>query len=109
MCDEPGVRLRTTLRSLEKRVPKIILQRVEEYYPAVMESVVSVLRQVPLVQRIHVFACISVLKDITLPILLKCGRYKHFPVCYCCMFKVSTLLGCDTVWIGTNVKEDSSG
>jgi hypothetical protein len=30
MCDEPGVSLRTTLRSLEKRVPKILLQRVEE-------------------------------------------------------------------------------
>jgi hypothetical protein len=43
MCCEPGARLRTILHFLETRVPKIILQRVEELYPGVVESMVSVL------------------------------------------------------------------
>ena len=42
MSSEPGVSLRTILHSLETRVPKIVLQRVEELYPGVMESMVSV-------------------------------------------------------------------
>ena len=44
MSSEPGVSLRTILHSHETRVPKIVLQRVEELYPGVMESMVSVLR-----------------------------------------------------------------
>ena len=43
MCERPGVSLQTILHSKETRVPKIILQRVEELYPAVMESMVSFL------------------------------------------------------------------
>jgi hypothetical protein len=43
MCTEPGTRLQTILHSLETRVPKIILQRVEELYPGMRESMVSVL------------------------------------------------------------------
>jgi hypothetical protein len=42
MSDEHLVRLRKISHSLATRVPKIILQRVEEVYPAVKESLVSV-------------------------------------------------------------------
>ena len=43
MYERPGVSLQTILHSLETRVPKIIIQRVEELYPAVMQSMVSCL------------------------------------------------------------------
>jgi hypothetical protein len=43
MCEEQVVGLQSILRSLAIRVPKIILQRAEEVFPAVRESMVSVL------------------------------------------------------------------
>jgi hypothetical protein len=46
MSSEPDLSLRTMLRSLETRVPQIILQRVEELYPGVRESMVSVQKMI---------------------------------------------------------------
>ena len=45
MCEEPCVSLKRTLHSLANRVPKIVLQRVEEIYPGVLKSVVSVVQK----------------------------------------------------------------
>jgi hypothetical protein len=42
MCDEQVLNLKEILHSLATRVPKIILQRVEEIFPSLKESVVSV-------------------------------------------------------------------
>jgi hypothetical protein len=42
MSVERLLRLKKILHSLATRVPKIILQRVEEVYPALKESLVSV-------------------------------------------------------------------
>jgi hypothetical protein len=42
MSDEHNLRFKKILHSLATRVPKIILQRVEEVYPALKESLVSV-------------------------------------------------------------------
>jgi hypothetical protein len=42
MSGGAGVSLRTRNWKLETRVPRIVLQRVEEFYPAVKESMVSV-------------------------------------------------------------------
>jgi hypothetical protein len=42
MSDEHILSLKKVLHSLATRVPKIILQRVEEVYPALNESLVSV-------------------------------------------------------------------
>jgi hypothetical protein len=42
MCDERISRLQTNLQFLATRVPKIILQRVDEIWPALKESTVSV-------------------------------------------------------------------
>jgi hypothetical protein len=44
MCEEQVVDLQSILQSLATRVPRIILQRAEEMFPAVRESMVSVLR-----------------------------------------------------------------
>jgi hypothetical protein len=46
ITSEQGVSLRTILHSLETTVPKIVLQRVEELYPGVMESMVSVQKMI---------------------------------------------------------------
>jgi hypothetical protein len=43
MCEERVVRLLSILQSLATRVPRIILQRAEEMFPALRESLVSVL------------------------------------------------------------------
>jgi hypothetical protein len=43
MCDEYISTLQKHLQSLATRVPKIILQRVDEIWPALKESTVSVL------------------------------------------------------------------
>jgi hypothetical protein len=43
MCEERVVGLQSILRSLATRVPRIILQGVEEMFPAVRESMVSAL------------------------------------------------------------------
>jgi hypothetical protein len=42
MCDEQGSSLQRILWSLKTRVPKIMLQRVEEIYPLLKERLVSV-------------------------------------------------------------------
>jgi hypothetical protein len=42
MSDKPRVTIRTILHFFETRVPKIILQRVEEFCPDVLERMVSV-------------------------------------------------------------------
>jgi hypothetical protein len=42
MCDKLSLNLQKALHSLETRVPKIILQRVEEIFPYLKETVVSV-------------------------------------------------------------------
>jgi hypothetical protein len=42
-CEERVVGLQSILRSLATRVPRIILERAEEMFPAVRESMVSVL------------------------------------------------------------------
>lgn len=44
MSNKPHVSLLTILHSVERTVPKILLKRVEELYPAVMEKLVSGLR-----------------------------------------------------------------
>jgi hypothetical protein len=41
MCDEQVLNLQTILQSVGTRVPKIMVQRVEEIYPSLKESVVS--------------------------------------------------------------------
>jgi hypothetical protein len=43
MCDKRVLKLQKILQSLATRVPKIILQRIDETTPAQKESVVSVL------------------------------------------------------------------
>jgi hypothetical protein len=43
MCEEQVVGLQSVLRSLATKVPRIILKRAEEVFPAVRESMVSVL------------------------------------------------------------------
>jgi hypothetical protein len=43
MCEEETEGLQTILRSLAARVPRIMLHRAEEMFPAVRESMVSVL------------------------------------------------------------------
>jgi hypothetical protein len=43
MCDDQVSWLRKILQSLANRVPKIVLQRAEDIFPAVRESMVSVL------------------------------------------------------------------
>jgi hypothetical protein len=40
-CEEGVGRLQRILHSLETRVPRIVLQRVEEIFPAVKERIVS--------------------------------------------------------------------
>jgi hypothetical protein len=42
MCDKQTLNFQNIQQSLATRVPKIILQRVEEIFPAVKESLVSV-------------------------------------------------------------------
>jgi hypothetical protein len=41
MCEEQDVGLQSILLSLATRVPRIMLQRAEEMFPAVRESMVS--------------------------------------------------------------------
>jgi hypothetical protein len=41
--DEQGLNLQKNLHFLAMRVPKIILQRVEEIFPALKEDLVSIL------------------------------------------------------------------
>jgi hypothetical protein len=43
MCEERVAGLQSILRSLATRVPRIILHRAEELFPAMRESMVSVL------------------------------------------------------------------
>jgi hypothetical protein len=43
MCEKRVVGLQSILRSLATRVPRIVLQRAEEMFPAMRESIVSVL------------------------------------------------------------------
>jgi hypothetical protein len=43
MCEERAPKLQGILRSLAPRVPKVKLQRVEELFPNLMETMVSVL------------------------------------------------------------------
>jgi hypothetical protein len=43
MSDDHDLRVKEDQQSLAPRVPKIILQRVEEVYPGLKEKVVSVL------------------------------------------------------------------
>jgi hypothetical protein len=43
MCDMEIYKLREILQSLETRIPKIMLWRAEEVFPALKESLVSVL------------------------------------------------------------------
>jgi hypothetical protein len=43
MCDERVVDLQSVLQSFARRIPRIILQRAEEMFPALRESLVSVL------------------------------------------------------------------
>jgi hypothetical protein len=42
MCDERVPNLPKILQSLATRVPKIVLQRVEEIFPSLKETLVSV-------------------------------------------------------------------
>jgi hypothetical protein len=41
MCDEGVLNLQKTLQSLGTKVPKIIVQRVDEIFPSLKESMVS--------------------------------------------------------------------
>jgi hypothetical protein len=41
VCDERVLNLQSILQSLAARVPKIMVQRVEEIYPSLKESLVS--------------------------------------------------------------------
>jgi hypothetical protein len=43
MCEERVPKLQGILRSLAPRVPRVRLQRVEELFPNLMETMVSVL------------------------------------------------------------------
>jgi hypothetical protein len=43
MCDERVEDLQRILQSLARRVPRIILQRAEEMFPALRESLATVL------------------------------------------------------------------
>jgi hypothetical protein len=43
MCDERALSLKKNLQSLPARVPKIVVPRVDEMFPALKESAVSVL------------------------------------------------------------------
>jgi len=43
MCDELGLNMLQILHSLARRVPKIIVQRVEEIFPSLKEGTVSIL------------------------------------------------------------------
>ena len=42
MCDEQVLSLQNVLQCVPKRVPIVVLQRVEETHPAVREGTVSV-------------------------------------------------------------------
>jgi hypothetical protein len=43
MCDKQVLRIKKNLRSLPARVPKIVVPRLDEMFPALKESTVSVL------------------------------------------------------------------
>jgi hypothetical protein len=43
MCDKQVLSLKKSLHSLPARVPKIVVPRVDEMFPALKESMVSVL------------------------------------------------------------------
>ena len=51
MCDKDSSSLRSILQSVPRREPKIILQRAEYVFPALKNSLVSVVRFVHIEQK----------------------------------------------------------
>jgi hypothetical protein len=93
MCDEQVQSLQTTLHSCATGVPILLLQRVEDSDPAVMESMVSVLRTKS--NFIILFCCFYVGRGakfygkiyFNFAFFILFGYrwlYKQFLVCLCC-------------------------
>jgi hypothetical protein len=70
MCEERVVGLQSVLRSLATRVPRIMLQRAEEMFPALRETMVSVL-------------CMCAQKRILLSVSSNSQRNKNFMTNLC--------------------------
>jgi hypothetical protein len=68
MCEEQNTNLQMVLHSLARRVPKIILQRVEEIYPTLNERLVSVL-------------CLCVQKRMLSPYSLHSHGHRNYIFC----------------------------
>jgi len=67
MCDKIVVNVQENLQALAKRIPKILVQRAEEIFPALKKNVVSVLCMIEIVSSCSLLIAFTGVSDVVLP------------------------------------------
>jgi hypothetical protein len=67
MCVKEVVKLREDLQVLATRMPKVLVQRAEEIFPALKENMVSVLCMIGIVSSCSVMIAVAGVFDVVVP------------------------------------------